>query len=141
MTEPNQLADQLRLTLQRLVRELRRQESEHESISLIQKLLLVNILEHPGIGVAELARMEKLRGPTISGHIKALEEAGLVARAADTGDRRRIGLHITDLGLEKMRQHRARRQEWLAGKVNRLPPASQALLGQALTILNEIIDE
>lgn len=141
MSDPNQLADQLRLTLQHLVRELRRQESEHESISLIQKLLLVNILERPGIGVAELARMEKLRGPTISGHIKALEEAGLVARAADTGDRRRSGLHITERGMEKMQQHRARRQEWLASKVNRLPPASQAILGQALTILNEIIDE
>jgi hypothetical protein len=65
------LADDLRPVLHRLYRQLRREtEDLNRGVSPLQNLLLAAIIEHPGIGVADLARIEKLRGPTISGHIK-----------------------------------------------------------------------
>ncbi|WP_457831324.1 MarR family transcriptional regulator, partial [Staphylococcus aureus] len=73
------LAEALRPVLRRLLRSLRR-ESRDLGASPLQSLLLVAIVEQPGIGVGELARQENLRGPTISGHIKTLQSAGLVAR-------------------------------------------------------------
>src|SRR5689334_3743905 len=91
------VSEDLRLVLKRLVREMRRDANEHGGeIPLVQYMLLAIIQEQPGIGVAELARMEKVRAATMSGHIKAMEEAGLVQRnAPDPDDRRRSGLQLT----------------------------------------------
>src|SRR5580698_1087817 len=85
------LADELRSALQRLLRQLRRQAYEPDlGVSPLQNLLLTAIIEHHGIGVGDLARLENLRGPTISGRVKAMEAAGLVTRTApDPKDRRR----------------------------------------------------
>ncbi len=61
-------------------------------------VLLKQIERRPGIGLSELARLERLRAPTITSHINRLEAAGFVRKALDRGDRRRIGLHITAAG-------------------------------------------
>ncbi|MDQ0391876.1 MarR family winged helix-turn-helix transcriptional regulator [Labrys monachus] len=117
--------------LHRLYRRLRQESVDtHEGISPFQNLLLVAILKHPGIGVGELARMEKLRGPTISGHIGPMETAGLVRAVPDPHDRRRAGLHLTDKGRDLIETLRNRRRDWLAGQLALLPPeARQAIRG------------
>jgi len=134
------LADDLRLALHRVFRRIR-QDAENDPIglSLQLRLLLSTIGQHPGIGVAELARMEKLRGPTISGHIKSLEAARLVRRdAPDPEDRRRSGLLLTEHGAAVLQEIRDRRRDWLARKLMQLPPEGAEALRSALTYLNEI---
>ncbi|MRX06323.1 MarR family transcriptional regulator [Pseudoduganella sp. FT25W] len=134
------LADELRTALHHIFRRLR-QESDNDpaGLTLQQKMLLSTISQQPGIGVADLARQEKLRGPTMSGHIKALEALNLVKRdAPDPEDRRRSGLLLTEHGDTVLQELRARRRDWLARKLAQLPPEGAAALRNALVYLNEI---
>jgi DNA-binding MarR family transcriptional regulator len=134
------LADELRTALHHVFRRLR-QESDNDpsGLTLQQKMLISTISLQPGIGVAELARQEKLRGPTMSGHIKALEALNLVRRdAPDPDDRRRSGLLLTDHGTAVLAEIRARRLDWLARRLSQLPPEGAAALRNALVYLNDI---
>jgi MarR family transcriptional regulator for hemolysin len=49
----------------------------------------------------ELARSIGIEGPTLTHHLDALEEAGLVVRTRDPDDRRAVRLELTDAGREK----------------------------------------
>lgn len=134
------LADELRTALHHVFRRIRQEgDSDPHGLTLQHKLLLSTIGRTPGIGVAELARMEKLRGPTMSGHIKALENAGLVRRdAPNPEDRRRVGLLLTPQGEAVMEDIRSRRLDWLARKLAQLQPEGAQALRTAIQYLNEI---
>lgn len=134
------LADELRTALHHVFRRIRQEgDSDPHGLTLQHKLLLSTISKAPGIGVAELARMEKLRGPTMSGHIKALENAGLVRRdAPNPEDRRRVGLQLTPQGEAVIEDIRSRRLDWLARKLAQLPPEGAQALRHAIQYLNEI---
>ncbi|RFP13543.1 MULTISPECIES: MarR family winged helix-turn-helix transcriptional regulator [unclassified Duganella] len=134
------LADELRSALHHVFRRIRQEgDSDPHGLTLQHKLLLSTISQTPGIGVAELARMEKLRGPTMSGHIKALENAGLVRRdAPNPEDRRRVGLLLTPQGAAVLEDIRSRRLDWLARKLAQLQPEGAQALRDAIKYLNEI---
>lgn len=144
MTKANEarvraVSEELRLVLKRLVREMRRDVSESGDLPLVQYMLLAVIQEQPGIGVAELARMENVRAATMSGHVKALESAGLVQRSApDPHDKRRSGLQATARGGAKIDAMRDQRRDWMARRIARLAPAQLAALEAAIEPLNEI---
>lgn len=134
-----ELADELRTVLKRLVRRLRQEGAEQAGdLSLHQTMLLARIEAHPGIGVAELARQEHLRVPTMSAHVKLLEQSGLVRREPDPQDRRRAGLHLSDAGRQMLDRLWSRRRDWLAGRLARLPAEGTAALRLALRHLQEI---
>ncbi len=133
-----ELAEALRPALHRLYRQLRR-ESDEAGPSPLHALLLAAIMRQPGIGVVELARMERLRGPTISGHVKAMERDGLIARSEpDPSDRRRIGLVATEKGEEVIRRLKQRRTDWLAFELGKLSPAQRDAIRAAIAPLMEI---
>ncbi|GLS19282.1 hypothetical protein GCM10007874_22990 [Labrys miyagiensis] len=144
MTAPSDdalaLADEMRPVLQRLYRRFRREKEDTDlGVSPIQRLLLVTIAEKPGLGVGELAKHEKLRGPTISGHVKSLEAAGLITRLAlDPVDRRRSSLFLTDKSRDLLEEVRKRRRDWLAGQLDRLTPQGRDAIRAALAPLDEI---
>ncbi len=132
------LAEALRPALHRLHRQLRR-ESDEAGLSPLHALLLVAIIQQPGIGVAELARLERLRGPTISGHVKAMERDSLIARSEpDPSDRRRNGLVATKKGEEIIRNLKRRRTDWLASELAKLSPQQRDAIRAAIEPLMEI---
>lgn len=135
-----QLSEDLRQALKLLTREMRRDTALLESeIPLAQYMIMATLQEHPGIGVAELARREKVRGPTMSAHIKAMEASGLVTRdAGDPDDRRRSGLHLSALGEQKITAVRDQRRDWMAQRIARLSPASLDALAAAIGPLMEL---
>lgn len=138
LEEAHALAEALRPALHRLYRQLRR-ESDDPGLSPLHALLLLAIMRQPGIGVAELARLEKLRGPTISGHVKAMERDGLITRSEpDPSDRRRNGLIATDKGKELMRSMKQKRTDWLASELVKLSPDERAAIRAAVGPLGEI---
>ncbi len=138
MEDAAALAEELRPALHRLYRQLRR-ESDDPAISPLQALLLVAIIRQPGIGVAELARLEKLRSPTISGHIKTMEQAGYVARSApDPRDGRRSGLVATPEGRALIDTIKRRRTDWLAFELAKLSPLQRQAIRNAVGPLGEI---
>ncbi|WP_243040915.1 MarR family winged helix-turn-helix transcriptional regulator [Dyella sedimenti] len=132
------VAEQLRAALRRVYRQIRR-DAEESAVSPLQGQLLVAILEHPGIGVGELAGLERLRSPTISGHLKSLVEAGLVKRTVpDTGDRRRVGLMVTARGRATVEARRKQLTDRLAQALAELSPASFEAIRAAIPALNEL---
>jgi DNA-binding MarR family transcriptional regulator len=135
------LSEDLRTALKGIVRQMRRDtERQEQGLSLMQAMLLHVIHEHPGIGVAELARMQQVRSPTMSGQVKALEAAGLVERAAQEHDRRRSGLHVSPAGHTALRRLRDRRHDWLSQRIARLSPAQLDALAGAIDALNILAD-
>jgi DNA-binding MarR family transcriptional regulator len=136
------LSEDLRSALKGIVRQMRRDtERQDQGLSLMQAMLLHLIHEHPGIGVAELARMQQVRSPTMSSQVKALEAAGLVERAAPSAqDRRRSGLHVSQAGHDAMRQLRDRRHDWLSQRIARLSPDQMEALAGAIDALNILAD-
>lgn len=136
------LSEDLRTALKGIVRQMRRDtERQEQGLSLMQALLLHVIHEHPGIGVAELARMQQVRSPTMSGQVKALAAAGLVERAAPmVHDRRRSGLHVSPAGHKALRQLRDRRHDWLSQRIARLTPDQTEALAGAIGALNILAD-
>ncbi|MCS0581462.1 MarR family transcriptional regulator [Massilia pinisoli] len=135
------LSEALRTALKGLVRQMRRDtERQEQGLSLMQSLLLHQIHEHPGIGVADLARMQQVRSPTMSGQVKALEEAGLVERAPHADDRRRSGLRVSPAGLQALQQLRDRRHDWLSQRIARLSRAQLDALAGAIDALNILAD-
>jgi DNA-binding MarR family transcriptional regulator len=134
-----EIAEALRPVLHRLLRELRR-ESQHPEISPLQALLLASIVKHPGIGVTDLAALENVRGPTISGHIKAMESTGLVEREAnDPDDRRRIGLVATKKGRDVIKAIKRNRTDWLARQLAALSAADRRAIRDAVEPLGRIV--
>lgn len=129
------LAEALRPALYRLYRLLRR-ESEGLGVTGLQFLLLAIIGKNPGIGTAELARMERLRGPTISGHVRLMEAAGLITRSAgEHEDRRRVGLTVTAQGQAVIDEMQRRRVDWLARRIAHLSDAERSALAAAIAPL------
>jgi DNA-binding MarR family transcriptional regulator len=136
------LSEDLRTALKGIVRQMRRDtERQEPGLSMMQAMLLHLIHEHPGIGVAELARLQKVRSPTMSGQLKALEAAGLVQRgAAPAQDRRRSGLTVSPGGIAALQQLRDRRHDWLSQRIARLAPAQLDALAGAIDALNVLAD-
>jgi DNA-binding MarR family transcriptional regulator len=134
------LSEDLRNALKGLMRAMRRDAERQESgLSLLQTMLLHSVGERPGIGVADLARMQQVRNPTMSAQVKALEAAGLLARAApDPQDRRRSGLQLTPEGQARLDQMHAQRMDWLSQRVARLSPEQMRQLAAAIEPLTLI---
>src|SRR5947209_2454403 len=85
---PLALANRLRPVLVHISRQLRRELAPLE-VTAGQASLLAVIAAHPGIGVGDLARRERMSAPAMCAHIDRLAAAGLVARTrAEDGDRR-----------------------------------------------------
>ena len=129
------LADALRPLLLRISRQLRR-EAHTLGLSPLDAALLQAIFKNEGIGVSELAEMERTSKPTMSSHVKRLEAGGWLRRLdRSEADRRRVGLTITDTGREALQAVRRRRTDWLAARLARLSPAARADLEAALEAL------
>jgi DNA-binding MarR family transcriptional regulator len=133
-----EIADRLRPILMKVSRELRR-EAREVGVSPEQVSLLVHIKYEPGIGVRELAARERVSAPAMSKHVDRLERGGLVARAADATDRRRVGLTLTDEGQRVLRRVRSRRTAWLATRLNGLDQEQLVAIEKALDPLSELI--
>src|ERR1700678_90483 len=92
------LAEALRPSLLRVSRHLRR-EAQKAGVSALDAQLLGVIKKKPGVGGGELADIEQMTRPSMSGHLKRLEAAGWIIRdPACAEDRRRVGLRLTAAG-------------------------------------------
>ena len=136
--DPLAVANQLRPVLLRLARELR-QETEDLGITSRQATLLWQIRSRPGLSLREHAAVEGISAPALSGHVDRLVKAGLVERIRDSGDRRRVGLELTEEGARLLKRVRARRTSWLADRLRGLEPAEVDAIEAALEPLGRLL--
>ena len=139
VTDPVAVANQLRPLLHKLNRHLRR-ETHSLGVTGSQISLLAEIRRNPGIGVRELAALERMSSPGMSKYVARLERAGLVRRT-ETTDRRRVGLELTEEGQGVLRSVRSRRTAWLAARLNNLDPDEIAAIDAAIEPLSRLLEE
>lgn len=136
--DTHQLAEDIWPVLVHLRRQMRSVIADN-GISPLQALVLVEILKNPGIGVGDLARRENVRSPTISGHVKALEAAGMLARTApDPNDRRRVGLVVTDQGRAVVEALRRQKMNWLEQQLAKLSSDDRQAIAKAIGALTRL---
>jgi DNA-binding MarR family transcriptional regulator len=137
-SDPLAVANELRPALLRLSRELRK-ETESLGVTSRQVTLLWLIRSNPGLSLRELAAEERISAPALSGHVDRLENAGLIRRTRDEGDRRRVGLTLTEEGAAVLKRVRARRTSWLADRLKGLEPAELEAIEAALVPLGKLL--
>lgn len=139
-TDTVAVADALRPVLLRVGRELRR-EARAVGISPEQVSLLVAIKYAPGVGARELAARERISPPAMTKHVDRLERDGLVTRTPSPGDKRRIGLTLTDDGQRALRRVRSRRTAWLASRLRELSADELAAVEAAIEPLSRLLPQ
>jgi DNA-binding MarR family transcriptional regulator len=138
MSEPEMLANDLRVVLGRLVRRLR---AERRGMSLAQVTVLGRLDRTGPAAISDLAAGERVRPQSMAATVAALVAAGLVSRAPDAGDRRRVLIALTPTGVEALAADRRRREGWLAEAIERdLSPRERRVLADATALLARIAE-
>jgi DNA-binding MarR family transcriptional regulator len=136
------LATALRISVSRLARRLRAQRTTSgmtEAVLSETQLAALSALEgHHAMSPGELAEHEKVQPPSITRVIASLEERGLIQRMPHPSDRRQVVLTVTVQGRDVVRQVRQLREAWLARRLRDLTPAEQAVLKEAVPILEKL---
>jgi DNA-binding MarR family transcriptional regulator len=131
--------------LQRLVYRLSRELRAHSAAGLVSgadALSLYEVRRRPGIGVTELAAIEKVGRSVMSERVARLEAAGLASRTPDpNGDRRRFGLVITEAGRALLRQVSGQRRDWMAERLASLSEAERGAVHVAVRSLERLLRE
>lgn len=135
-TTPEELADELRLNVTRLARQMRRQSDT--DMTPTQLAALATIERAGPMPIGALAEAEQIGAPTATKIVDKLEAAGQVERTADPTDRRVTLVGITAAGLELLRDLRARKTAWLATRLSALAPDELAALAAASRILERL---
>ena len=133
-------ANRLRPVLLKLNRELRR-EIHSLGVTGGQVALLVQIKHRPGIGMRELAALERISVPGMSKYVTRLEEAGLVKRTPVEGDQRRVGLSLTPDGQKVLRSVTSKRTAWLSARLRELEPEQLEAIDAAIEPLAHLLDD
>lgn len=134
------LARELRLVLGKLKRRLREHANRGE-LSLSQLAALATLEREGPATVTTLARAEGVRPQSMSATVTGLQEAGLVAGAADPADGRQVLLSLTGTARAWLDANRAAREDWLSGALRaHLSPEEQRELGGAVALLRKIVD-
>lgn len=134
-----ELAARLRLAVTRLGRRLRSQAEGDVSASQISALAT---LGHTGpLTLGELSAAERVKPPTMTRIVAALEESGLVTRAGDPADRRVARVEVSDEGRHLLDVNRRRKDAWLAARLAALGPDDRAALARAADVLEALLEE
>ena len=139
MSEATELASDLRVVIGQLVRRLR---AERRGLSLSQVTVL-GLLDRAGsASISDLAAADRVRPQSMAATVAAMQAAGLIARGADAGDRRRVLITLTAAGRAALADDRARRVGWLAAAIEReLAPRERRDLARAVALLRRLAED
>ena len=136
--DATEVAGQLRLSVTRLARILRRQDPATLSATLSSALATVHRCGPMTLG--ELAAKEHVTPPTITRAVDKLELLGLVTRAADGRDGRIVRVDVTAAGRESVAESQSRRTAWLVERLQDLPDSDLACLAAAAEVLTRLTE-
>src|SRR4029077_1008976 len=114
------LASQLRLSVFRLARKLRREGEAGVTPTLLAALSTIE--RHGPLTPSALAQHEQIKKPTCTRVIADLLEKGLIERTVDPLDGRVFWMQVTPLGRKTLHRVRSRHNEYLTKRMKRLSP-------------------
>ena len=131
------LASSLRLAVMRLARRMRAERPDRD-LSLTQ-LSALAVLDRQGpLTPRELAAAERIRPPSMTRVVAALEAAGLVTRTDHPTDGRQVLLAASPEGSALLREDRRRREAWLAQRLRELDADDREVLRRAAVVLDRL---
>ena len=131
------LAGELRLGSMRLARRLR-VERGTDDLTLSQLAALGSLELHGECTAGELARIERVKPPSMTRIVNSLVDAGLVVRRPHALDGRQVVVDLTDAARELLIDNRRRRTAWLALRLAELTADERELLRQAAPLLDRL---
>lgn len=137
MSTDTALASELRTSVTRLARQLRRMRTD-TSLSLGQLAALGTLYRHGNLTPGELADHERVQPPSMTRIVHALEEQGYVARCPHPTDGRQVVVSLTEEGRRLLREDRRQREAWLAQRLRDLTPEDRAVLHRAAEVLDRL---
>lgn len=137
-----EIAGNLRATIHRLVKVLRKHTRNEEMLSLTERSTLGLLYQHGQLLATELAQIEKVTTQSMSQVISYLAEIAYIVKTPAESDKRKVYLSLTPAGRDYIERHRQEKQEWLARTLHEKTSAREKeVLSEALTILSKLIDE
>jgi DNA-binding MarR family transcriptional regulator len=134
--DPADLAARFRQALMPLVRQLRTNVEEGMTPGLMSAL--ATVARQGPIALGDLAAVERISPPMATKTAVALEERGLVERQPCADDQRVVRLALTAEGRALLDRSHARRNTWLAQRIEELPAAEQAALAEAIAVIEHL---
>jgi DNA-binding MarR family transcriptional regulator len=132
-----ELAAELRVSLGQIFRRVR---AEH-GFPMGQGAVLGALDRDGPQSVSDLAAAAKMRPQSMAQTVKELEQAGCVTRRPDPQDGRRFFVELTETGLRRLQEDRARRDGWLARALDEeLTASERATLAAAAPLLRRLSD-
>jgi DNA-binding MarR family transcriptional regulator len=133
------LASRLRVAVARLGRRLRQEGSGGDATP--SQLTALATLYHQGpLTLGELAASERVKPPSMTRIVAALEERGLVAREPSPEDGRVVRVVVTDAGRRAHEEYQKRRDEWLSRKLATLTVEEREVLRKASELMERMVE-
>lgn len=136
-SRPASLAAALRLAILHTSRRLRLERST-DDVTPGQFTVLAVLDRHGPLTPREIAVHEKVRPPSMTRTLAALEALGLVVRTDHPTDGRQVLMSLSERGKAEIDETRRRRDAWLARRLAALDPAERDVLARAATILAKV---
>lgn len=139
VTRQSALVAEVRIAVMHLSRRLRLERGT-DDVTPGQYTVLA-VLERRGpLTPRELAALEKVRPPSMTRTLAALEALGLVTRTDHPTDGRQVLMALSDGGRREILETRRRRDAWLARRLAALDPAEREVLAKAAAILAKVAE-
>lgn len=133
-----ELAGELRLAVTRTARRMRREAGGALSPTLTAAL--ATVARHGPLKVSELAEREGVARPTATKIATQLEAAGYAARVNDAFDGRSVLVAATDDGKAVLAEIRARKNSYLAERLEALDEKDRQTLARAAALLEGLLE-
>ncbi len=130
-----ELSSELRVAVNRLARRLRAEKAD-DALSDGQTAVLGLLSLHGPQSLGALSDRERVTAPSMNRTVTALVDAGYVRREQSAEDRRRVIHHLTEAGVDLVRETRRRRDEWLFARLSTLSDEDRAALLSATRVLH-----
>ena len=134
------LAQQLHSAAIHLLRRLRRSDDQMGLSGPRASALSVLVFGGPA-SLAQLAKAEQVKPPTMARLVDALEAAGLARRDADKSDLRAVRIRATAKGRKLLLEGRARRLNQLTKMLEAATASERAALTSAVGTLQRLLKQ
>jgi DNA-binding MarR family transcriptional regulator len=138
--EIERTATALQIAVGRLVRRLR-QSHVPGDLTLSEASVLSRLDRDGAAAPGELATGERVKPQAMGTTLQALEQRGLVSRAPDPGDGRRVVMTLTADGRRLLTDRRTLKTHALAEAIARLSDDERQALAEAARLLDRLAEE
>jgi DNA-binding MarR family transcriptional regulator len=140
-TNLSDTASHLRNAIVRTSRALRQEAAAETGLSPTQTAALATINRSGPVTPSELARLERVKRPTMTRTLACLEREGLIERTRDPADGRSSLVAVNEAGRERLARLRRRKSAYLARRLRKLDPDEVETLARAAELLERMRED